>query len=155
MFMSLHDPFLPLIAETLSATSATSVLCLGELPWPSQGPQALTLAMDEKTLLQLEGATRVELAIMCIPRTMAARDVRQIIARLRDVQARQILIFVPENLLDGTTLRGLGLTHQAQLERADGPWQAWSYDIRTYKAVPDWLNPKFWANPENWNKYRW
>ncbi|MFI7852446.1 DUF6231 family protein, partial [Acinetobacter baumannii] len=21
--------------------------------------------------------------------------------------------------------------------------------------VPDWFNSKFWANPENWNKFRW
>ncbi|MFE1698566.1 DUF6231 family protein, partial [Acinetobacter baumannii] len=24
-----------------------------------------------------------------------------------------------------------------------------------YKHVPDWFNSKFWANPENWNKFRW
>ena len=29
------------------------------------------------------------------------------------------------------------------------------FDIKTYKPVPDWLNPRFWANPENWDKYRW
>ncbi|MFY5624612.1 DUF6231 family protein, partial [Acinetobacter baumannii] len=27
--------------------------------------------------------------------------------------------------------------------------------ILTYKHVPDWFNSKFWANPENWNKFRW
>ena len=29
------------------------------------------------------------------------------------------------------------------------------FDLKTYKPAPDWLNPKFWANPQNWNKYRW
>ncbi|MGV8865199.1 MAG: DUF6231 family protein, partial [Pseudomonas sp.] len=24
-----------------------------------------------------------------------------------------------------------------------------------YKQVPDWLNAKFWANPENYGKYWW
>ena len=24
-----------------------------------------------------------------------------------------------------------------------------------YKQVPDWLNAKFWANPENFGKYWW
>ena len=43
----------------------------------------------------------------------------------------------------------------ARLEADGAQWHAWSYDIRTYKSVPDWLNPKFWANPENWDKYRW
>ncbi|MFP5429187.1 MAG: DUF6231 family protein, partial [Gammaproteobacteria bacterium] len=24
-----------------------------------------------------------------------------------------------------------------------------------YKQVPDWLNARFWANPENFGKYWW
>ena len=31
----------------------------------------------------------------------------------------------------------------------------WQFNILTYKQVPDWLNARFWANPENWNKFRW
>jgi len=31
----------------------------------------------------------------------------------------------------------------------------YKYDIATYKPTPRWLNPKDWANPELWNKYRW
>lgn len=84
-----------------------------------------------------------------------AREARQLIAVMRDLLARQLLVFVPETLLDGTTLIGLGLTRQARYELEGKHWQAWTYDIRTYKSVPDWLNPTFWANPENWNKYRW
>lgn len=80
---------------------------------------------------------------------------RALIAALRDLLARQSLVFVPENLLEDTALLGLALTRQARLEADGVEWQAWSYDIRTYKAVPDWLNPKFWANPENWDKFRW
>jgi len=30
-----------------------------------------------------------------------------------------------------------------------------TYDLREYKQVPDWLNAKFWANPENFGKYWW
>ena len=29
------------------------------------------------------------------------------------------------------------------------------YDIYDYKEVPDWLNDRFWANPERWGKERW
>jgi hypothetical protein len=24
------------------------------------------------------------------------------------------------------------------------------YDLDTYKSVPDWLNNRYWANPERW-----
>ena len=30
-----------------------------------------------------------------------------------------------------------------------------TYDLLDYKQVPDWLNAKFWANPENFGKYWW
>ena len=29
------------------------------------------------------------------------------------------------------------------------------YDLGTYNKKRDWNNSKYWANPENWNKYRW
>jgi Family of unknown function (DUF6231) len=30
-----------------------------------------------------------------------------------------------------------------------------SYAIESYQPKRDWLNARFWANPENYNKYRW
>ena len=30
-----------------------------------------------------------------------------------------------------------------------------TYDLLEYKQVPDWLNARFWANPENFGKYWW
>lgn len=147
-------PFHPLIAETLAATGARDVLSIGPVEWPSglAGGESLTIA---EALGSAAQRTRQELAIASLTGNENARDARQLIAVMRDLLARQLLVFVPENLLDDTTLIGLGLTRQARFEIDATSWQAWSYDIRTYKSVPDWLNPRFWANPENWNKYRW
>ncbi len=147
-------PFHPLIAETLAATGARDVLSIGPVEWPAglAGGESLTLA---EALGSAAHRTRQELAVASLAGSENARDARQLIAVMRDLLARQLLVFVPENLLDDTTLIGLGLTRQARFEIDTANWQAWSYDIRTYKSVPDWLNPRFWANPENWNKYRW
>jgi hypothetical protein len=30
-----------------------------------------------------------------------------------------------------------------------------SYNIKDYQFKKDWLNSRFWANPENFDKYRW
>ena len=39
---------------------------------------------------------------------------------------------------------------------ADSPeQQLFEYNIFSYKSVPDWLNNKFWANPNMWDKGRW
>ncbi|MDI1302889.1 MAG: DUF6231 family protein [bacterium] len=155
---ALTHPFLPLIAETLATTHATRIVCIGArlstLPWPASAVAGEALSW-QTALQSASQRQRAELAIAILENSDDAREARQLIAVMRDLLARQLLVFVPEKLLDGTTLIGLGLTRQAQYELAGESWQAWSFDIRTYKSVPDWLNPKFWANPENWNKYRW
>lgn len=152
--MTAAHPFLPLIAETLRSTAARHVLRVGELPWPAQAaPAALMLSPD--CLDDGQTRPRHELAIACLSPSASAAEARHQIAALRDLLARQLLVFMPESLLDDTSLIALGLSRQAHFEVDGVAWQAWSYDIRTYKSVPDWLNPKYWANPENWNKYRW
>lgn len=147
-------PFLPLIAATLSATGASTTLRIGPMTW-AEGLLTGIAMTQEEALANATLQGRQELAIACLPANGDAREARQLIAAMRDLLARQLLVFVPEKLLDDTTLTGLGLTRQARYEIDSEHWQAWSYDIRTYKSVPDWLNPRFWANPENWNKYRW
>ena len=80
-----------------------------------------------------------------------------LIAALRDLYAKRVLLFLPSAAFQwkSENLIGLGLSLLANYEIEGQAYQAWSFDIRTYKSVPDWLNPKFWANPENWNKFRW
>ncbi len=147
-------PFAPLIAETVATTGAARIICMGALPWPDTAPASIRL--DQTAVLQSAALpARAELAVARLEAGTMAREARQLIAALRDLLAQRLLVFVPENLLDDTALIGLGLTRQARYELEGMAWQAWSYDIRTYKSVPDWLNPRFWANPENWEKYRW
>lgn len=152
--MTPAHPFLPLIAETLQATGADSVVAVGELPWPAGAPAPVTLPAPD-VLAAARERGRADLAVARLDPALDRAGARQLIAALRDLLARQMLVFVPENLLDDTALLGLALQRQARFTVEGVEWQAWSYDIRTYKAVPDWLNPKFWANPENWDKYRW
>lgn len=152
--MTSPHPFQPLIAETLEATGATAVVAVGALPWPPGAPAPLALAAGDALAVARERG-RADLAVARLEPDMERGEARALIAALRDLLARQMLVFVPENLLEDTALVGLALNRQARIEADGMVWQAWSYDIRTYKAVPDWLNPKFWANPENWDKFRW
>ena len=152
--MAASHPFQPLIAETLAATGAENVVAVGALPWPAAAVQPARTSV--RRLLDPDAPKdRAGLAIAQLEKDLDAREARQLIAVLRDLLARQMLVFVPESLLDEAALLGLGLTRQARYDIDGEAWQAWSYDIRTYKSVPDWLNPRFWANPENWNKFRW
>ena len=40
-------------------------------------------------------------------------------------------------------------------EFSDKDLCCYSYNLKTYNIKRDWNNPKGWANPENFNKYRW
>ena len=152
--MTAPHPFLPLIAATLETTGASSVLALGSPPWPPGAPAPTALSHADSIVVARQQG-RSDLAVAVLAPGMERGEARALIAALRDLLARRMLVFVPENLLDDTALLGLALNRQARFEVDGVEWQAWSYDIRTYKAVPDWLNPRFWANPENWDKFRW
>lgn len=126
---------------------------LDALSWSESSPQ---------NLLQSPWQKRHDLAVTWLSAELPWQDVLHLLSALRDLHARQLLAFVPaaawseQNALAQTdSLRALGLQQQARFQQGDDLIEAWSFDIRTYKTVPDWLNPRFWANPENWNKYRW
>jgi hypothetical protein len=48
-------------------------------------------------------------------------------------------------------LKALGFLLQGEAHRQ---W-ALVFDVGSYKATPDWLNARHWANPQLWDKYRW
>lgn len=74
----------------------------------------------------------------------------QTLVKLRDLMAKRMLVVARDE--DATLLRALGLT---QLIQQQDNFALWQFNILNYKHVPDWFNSKYWANPENWNKYRW
>ncbi|MGC8698509.1 MAG: DUF6231 family protein, partial [Halothiobacillus sp.] len=52
--------------------------------------------------------------------------------------------WVPQLKALGFLLQGAG----------EAPW-ALVFDMGSYKATPDWLNARHWANPQLWDKHRW
>ncbi|GAC1371299.1 MAG: DUF6231 family protein [Aquirhabdus sp.] len=81
--------------------------------------------------------------------TTANQVITHGLTHLRDLLARRILVVAYGDQSAG--LRSLGFT---QIETIEG-WDFWQFNILEYKQIPDWLNSKYWANPENWGKYRW
>ena len=79
-----------------------------------------------------------------------AAALTQQITRLRDLLARRVLILAHPH--HTSLLHALGFS---QIEQLSEQLILWQFNILSYKQVPDWLNSRFWANPENWNKYRW
>lgn len=54
-----------------------------------------------------------------------------------------------------TEMRALGFRVEDKPLSGLSEWRCYAFNIRDYKPTPDWLNPRAWANPELWDKYRW
>lgn len=104
---------------------------------------------------------RYDLALVMLDDWTA--DIQQGIVRLRDVLAKKVLIVCQQH---EHMLRALGFSqvlspqtshtsHTFQIAQGTQHSQVWQFNILNYKHVPDWLNAKYWANPENFDKYRW
>ena len=77
----------------------------------------------------------------------------QMLVKLRDLMAKRIVVL--SHIADEQLLRSLGFTQLIEQKNTEQDFALWQFNILNYKHVPDWFNSKFWANPENWNKFRW
>ncbi len=78
-----------------------------------------------------------------------AAAARHLIHRVQLYAAPRILLVArAECALDDDAFRALGFVREL-LDPADGT-RIQTYDLATYKPVPDWLNARFWAHPERW-----
>lgn len=78
-------------------------------------------------------------------------EIQQLIGRCRDILARRLAILLEEAPLAEVRQQLIGLG----LHQLPGYAGVFYHDLYDYKPTPDWLNNRFWANPELWNKYRW
>ena len=94
---------------------------------------------------------------------MPKKKAEQLIARLRDMHCDRMLIVVPigadwpnhESHWQQTDLLGLGFSLLAEFHSNQHLIHIYAFDIASYKTTPEWLNNKYWANPELFDKYWW
>jgi len=115
--------------------------------------QTIVNYMSSEQLLTAPFTQRYAAAIILLQEQDNITHGTQIISKLRDLLAERVLVITCENSNSWSTntMLGFGFKRIAELKN----YQAWGFDINTYKEVPDWLNAKFWANPQNWGKYWW
>jgi hypothetical protein len=78
-----------------------------------------------------------------------AQQAQHLISQTRLYVAPRILLAARERCaLDEAMFRALGFTLCATDPTEN--LRIYEYDLATYKAVPDWLNARFWAHPERW-----
>jgi hypothetical protein len=144
---------LQLLAEEKQLGSAISIDFSPPADWQGQWQYC---SLSE--VLNLPFTQRYDLAVVNLLKytnlmagTQPQRD--HALVRLRDLFAKKILLIADPCLAQA--LRALGFNQLLGLLPDNLEVQIWQFNILSYKPVPDWFNSKFWANPDNWDKFRW
>lgn len=97
-----------------------------------------------------------ELALVVASPDSALDDnTRKSLQLCRDLFARHTLVIKPAHSALNLTEFGFSRITNEVLGWLQTPVELWQFNLFDYKQLPDWLNSKFWANPENWDKFRW
>ena len=81
----------------------------------------------------------------------------ELLGGIRNLNASRIAVLVDLEACawQETDFFALALQASERFQRGEQSLSLFTYDLLDYKQVPDWLNAKFWANPENFGKYWW
>jgi len=149
----------------------TSILIVGSggkrfiADYLNRHPDCRVDALDGDDILKhLDSLGKYDLALVShVLEHMDKVTAGMLISKLRDLHSARLVMLVamepdsPGHLShwhEGE-LFGYGLVHIGALGEDDAPMQIYAFDIATYKITPDWLNSKYWANPELFGKYWW
>lgn len=111
-------------------------------------PQQIAAKTEGLVWEETRADNRWPLAVMDARRDRPASSE---LAWWRDLGAAQLFVLLQQSAGFESALISLGLRPVAR-----GPHHGvWAFDIADYKPRPDWLNPRFWANPDRWEQARW
>ncbi|WP_312934806.1 DUF6231 family protein [Pseudomonas sp.] len=103
-------------------------------------------------------ACRYDLALLveCLEH-LPKRSGLELLGGIRNLNASKVAVLVDLEACgwQDTDFFALALSASERFSRGEQQLCLFTYDLRDYKQVPDWLNARFWANPENFGKYWW
>ncbi|MFS0828237.1 DUF6231 family protein [Pseudomonas phoenicis] len=101
---------------------------------------------------------RYDLAILveCLEH-LSKRSGLELLGGIRNLNASKVAVLADLHACgwQDTDFFALALSASERFRRDQQQLCLFTYDLRDYKQVPDWLNARFWANPENFGKYWW
>lgn len=121
-------------------------------------PQAQIAVARPGALPAELAAQRFDLAVLvdCLEH-LSNQQGLQLLGGIRNLNASRVAVLV-DLAASGwrdTDFYALALQDSERFQRDEQVLNLFTYDLRDYKQVPDWLNAKFWANPEMFGKYWW
>ena len=101
----------------------------------------------------LAGLEPADVAVLVAPAgRLLEPGLTQVLARLRDQLAGRVLVKVGGSGVDGAVSRHLRALGYLPLDGMPGYF---GFDLASYNPPRDWNTPEYWANPENFDRYRW
>lgn len=96
------------------------------------------------------------LALDCLEH-LPKRDGLNLLGGIRNLNASRIAVLADLDVChwQETDFFSLALQASERFQRDQQVLTLFTYDLLEYKQVPDWLNSRFWANPQNFGKYWW
>lgn len=84
-----------------------------------------------------------------------------VISKLRDLHSERLIVVIPIGLgwsqhkshWTHNEMLAFGLVHIGSHQHQNKPVHVYAFDLTTYKATPEWLNSRYWAHPEMFDKY--
>ncbi len=141
-----EEALLTVAGELAALRADASLLVIGASP-PAE--RACDHLPDNATVADLDGLGIFDLGLVL---ALATPD-ESLLGRLRDLHTRRLLVtgdaarhFEPRRML------ALGFEHHPSPDAAGG---AYLYDRDRFNRQREWNSPDNWANPENFDKYRW
>lgn len=152
------------IAALLARYTPTRLLLIGasELPavvaYQAAHPDCQIAHAAAGALPTELAAQRFDLALVvdCLEH-LPKRTGLELLGGIRNLNASRLAVLVDPQASDWQDVDFFSLALQAseRFQRGEQTLRLFTYDILDYKQVPDWLNAKFWANPEMFGKYWW
>ncbi|MBA1197981.1 hypothetical protein PS623_01370 [Pseudomonas fluorescens] len=103
-------------------------------------------------------AQRFDLAVLvdCLEH-LPKRTGLELLAGIRNLNASRLAVLADLSACgwQDTEFFSLAMSASEKFGREQQVLSLFTYDLHDYKQVPDWLNARFWANPENFGKYWW
>jgi len=155
-----YNHLLTLISPLIAQFQAKSVLIVGETAENCYYNEHNTLIQtlhSPYSVGQLSTIEAIDLAIVSdLTDTLNKADAIQWLGTLRNQHAAHIIIISDKRLSSqqGWQLSDYLALGMRLIETTESH-QLYSYAIENYQLKKDWLNSKFWANPEMYGKYRW
>ena len=151
MSVSPHD----CIVGLLDAYQPASLLVIGAAPTLAHHHAGAVTIPPEDAEARLKNLGRFDLAIVSgLLETLSAKDAAAVLGRLKNLHTDKYVLLVDpaRACLGHDALLALAL---APFEQLDDGRVAWRYDIDRYNPERPWNNAEDWANPQNFDRFRW